>query len=215
MRPKCSRSGNTSACSGRNAPPESTSETQGSLKAAAMACARKCFFTVVGWYVPPLTDASLAMNITARPPTGPTAVTIPADGTSPPYIPKAASGDSSRTSAPASQMCAIRSRGSLLPRSRCREMARSRPPLAASAMHKSSSAASRRFAMSRSWNVAEFGSRTDTNAAAADTSSSSSASTPASPSPFKARQTSGGLARVSGGRPFALRAGPAEASKSS
>ena len=48
MRPKCSRSGNTSACSGRNAPPESTRYTHGSRFCSAISCARRCFFTVIG-----------------------------------------------------------------------------------------------------------------------------------------------------------------------
>jgi hypothetical protein len=36
IRPKCSRSGNTSACSGRKAPPESTRYRQGSRFSSAI-----------------------------------------------------------------------------------------------------------------------------------------------------------------------------------
>ncbi len=42
-----------------------------------------------------------------------------ADGTSPPYMPYAASGDSSRIAAPGSTSALMRSRGSSLPRARC------------------------------------------------------------------------------------------------
>ena len=46
MRPKCSRSGKTSDCSGKNAPPESTRYTHGRLILHRDSCARRCFFTV-------------------------------------------------------------------------------------------------------------------------------------------------------------------------
>jgi hypothetical protein len=48
IRPKCSRSGKTSSCLGKKAPPESTRYTQGSRLASAISWARRCFFTVIG-----------------------------------------------------------------------------------------------------------------------------------------------------------------------
>jgi hypothetical protein len=48
MRPKCSRSGKTSSCMGRKAPPESTRYTHGSRLCSATSCARRCFLTVTG-----------------------------------------------------------------------------------------------------------------------------------------------------------------------
>src|SRR5215203_1316647 len=78
MRPKWSRSGKTSACRGRNAPPESTRYRHGRLFCAATSCARRCFFTVSGKYEPPLTVASFATLTHWRPSTTPMPVTIAA-----------------------------------------------------------------------------------------------------------------------------------------
>ncbi len=83
IRPKWSRSGNTSAWSGRNAPPESTRYRHGSRFCAATSCARRCFFTVSGKYDPPFTVASFATIAHSRPSTTPMPVTIPALGASP------------------------------------------------------------------------------------------------------------------------------------
>ena len=47
---------------------------------SATSCARRCFFTVSGKYVPPFTVASFATITQARPSTIPMPVTIPADG---------------------------------------------------------------------------------------------------------------------------------------
>jgi hypothetical protein len=47
---------------------------------SATSWARRCFFTVSGKYVPPLTVASFATITHARPSTIPIPVTIPADG---------------------------------------------------------------------------------------------------------------------------------------
>src|SRR5215831_11685584 len=62
---------------------------QGRWFCSAISCARRCFLTVIGKYVPPLTVASLATITTSRPETRPTPVTSPAAGASPSYIPSA------------------------------------------------------------------------------------------------------------------------------
>src|SRR5919202_843235 len=90
---------------------------------AATSWARRCFFTVTGKYVPPLTVASLATTTTSRPATRPMPVMIPAAGASPPYMPCAASGESSRNGLPGSSRAATRSRGSSLPLAECRSRA--------------------------------------------------------------------------------------------
>lgn len=48
IRPKWSRSGKTSSCIGRKAPPESTRYRQGRRFSSATSWARRCFFTVIG-----------------------------------------------------------------------------------------------------------------------------------------------------------------------
>jgi len=58
---------------------------------------------------------------------------MPAAGTSLPYWPHAASGESSRKAVASSSTKSMRSRTSSLPRARWRWMCASRPPVAASA----------------------------------------------------------------------------------
>src|SRR5690348_6768463 len=131
MRPKCSLSGKTSSCSGRNAPPESTRYTQGRRFSSATSCARRCFFTVIGKYVPPFTVASLATTTISWPCTRPMPVSRPAAGAAPSYMPCAASGESSRNGEPGSSSARMRSRDSSLPRAVCFSRALSPPPAAA------------------------------------------------------------------------------------
>ena len=54
----------------------------GSRFSSAISCARRCFLTVSGKYVPPLTVASLATITHSRPCTLPMPVTMPAAGAS-------------------------------------------------------------------------------------------------------------------------------------
>src|SRR5215216_3745154 len=68
-------------------------------------------------FVPPFTVASLATSITSCPETRPTPVSIPAAGTRPSYIPKAARGESSRKAVPGSSSNSVRSRTGSFPRS--------------------------------------------------------------------------------------------------
>src|SRR5512137_170709 len=60
-------------------------------------------------------------------------VSTPAEATSPPYMPCAASWESSRKGAPTSRSWRMRSRGSSLPRSVCLARARSPPPCSTAA----------------------------------------------------------------------------------
>ena len=53
---------------------------QGRRFCSAISCARRCFLTVIGKYVPPLTVASLATITHSCPSTTPMPVTMPADG---------------------------------------------------------------------------------------------------------------------------------------
>ena len=53
---------------------------QGRWFSIAISCARRCFFTVIGKYVPPLTVASFATTTQGRPCIGPMPVTMPARG---------------------------------------------------------------------------------------------------------------------------------------
>src|SRR5690606_11081582 len=94
--PKWSRSGNTSACRGRNAPPEWTRYTHGSRFSSAISCARRCFFTVTGWYVAPVTVASLHTTKTCRPLTRPIPAATPAAGHAVPAAREAGVGDDAR-----------------------------------------------------------------------------------------------------------------------
>src|SRR4029077_12459219 len=55
----------------------------GSRFCRAISCARRCFFTVMGRYVPPFTVASFATIMHSRPCTRPTPVTLPAACTAP------------------------------------------------------------------------------------------------------------------------------------
>src|ERR1043165_7582677 len=101
----------------------------GSWFCIATSCARRCFFTVIGKYVPPLTVASLAMIRHSRPCTRPMPVMIhAAGGSSSPYMPFAASGESSRKGVFGSSSAAMRSRGGIFPCSRCRARYFSPPP---------------------------------------------------------------------------------------
>ena len=212
MRPKCSRSGNTSSCKGRKAPPESTDTftqplheretghnismwshipryTHGKRFWPAISCARRCFFTVMGKYVPPLTVASLATIMHSwllakqretcgerhagqgggtNPWMRPMPVTTPPDGTGESYISQAASGDNSRNGEPSSSRALMRSRGSILPRSRCFLMAFSPPPWRTSSWRSRSSAMSlsisSRLALNSGDVVDTFASRTGMSA---------------------------------------------------
>src|SRR5215216_6108383 len=93
-------------------------------------------------FVPPFTVASLATSITSCPETRPTPVTIPAAGTRPSYIPKAARGESSRKAVPGSSRRSILWRTGSLPRSLCRLWAFSPPPRRATAERSRSSSIS-------------------------------------------------------------------------
>ena len=96
---------------------------QGSRFCSAISCARRCFLTVSGKYVPPLTVASFATITHSRPSTTPIPVTMPAPGACPSYISHAASADSSRKAVSGSQSRSIRSRAVSLPRARWRSSA--------------------------------------------------------------------------------------------
>ncbi len=80
--------------------------------------------------MPPFTVASWATIRHSRPETRPIPVMMPAQGTSSSYMPQAASCDSSRKGEPVSISVRTRSRGSSLPRFRCRARAVSPPPSA-------------------------------------------------------------------------------------
>src|SRR6185312_10939088 len=110
----------------------------------ATSCARRCFFTVMGKYVPPFTVASLATTITSQPLTRPMPVMSPAAGAASSYIPCAASGDSSRNGEPGSSRARMRSRGSSLPRATCFSRALAPPPSAVRARAAFSSSVSLR-----------------------------------------------------------------------
>src|SRR6476661_8713262 len=77
---------------------------------------------------------------TSPPPIRPMPVTIPAPGLAPSYMPKAASGESSRNGDEGSSTRSIRSRTGSLPRAACFAWAAGPPPAAASASRRSSSA---------------------------------------------------------------------------
>ncbi len=76
---------------------------------------------VIGLCAPPLTVGSLALTRHSTPLTQPMPVTRPTPSSS--EEPQPASGESSRNGLSASSRVAIRSRGSSLPRSRCRATA--------------------------------------------------------------------------------------------
>ncbi len=101
-RPKSSVSGNTSSCSGRNTPAESTRYSVGIRFSSAIVCARSTFFAVIGKNAPAFTVASFATIMHSRPLTLPNPVTTPAAGAPPysPYIPYAAQSPNSRNSVP-------------------------------------------------------------------------------------------------------------------
>ena len=109
---------------------------------SATSCARRCFFTVSGKYVPPFTVASFATITHSRPSTTPIPVTIPADGACPSYSSHAARAFSSRNAVPGSTSRSMRSRAGSLPRERCRSTDASPPPAATSAVRSRSSATS-------------------------------------------------------------------------
>src|SRR5690348_2161421 len=120
---------------------------QGRRFSSATSCARRCFFTVIGKYVPPFTVASLATTITSQPLTRPMPVMSPAAGAASSYMPCAANGDSSRNGEPGSSRARMRSRGSSLPRATCFSRAFSPPPSAVRASWVFNSSVSlRRFA---------------------------------------------------------------------
>src|SRR5438128_4401398 len=115
---------------------------QGSRFCSAISCARRCFLTVIGKYVPPLTVASFAMIRHSRCCTRPMPVTRPAHGASSSYIPFAASGESSRNGVFGSSSAAIRSRTGNFPCCLWRSMYFGPPPSRASAILRCSSAMS-------------------------------------------------------------------------
>src|SRR5690348_10198121 len=94
----------------------------------AISCARRCFLTVIGKYVPPLTVASLQTITHSRPETRPIPVTMPAAAIVSPYMPYAANCDSSRNGLPGSSKPRTRSRGRSLPRATWRFRASPPPP---------------------------------------------------------------------------------------
>ncbi len=87
----------------------------------------------------------------SRPMTRPMPAISPAAGTSPPYMPCAASGPSSRKGEPGSSRASTRSRGSILPRSRWRTRAAGPPPSRARATvaRRSSTSAAMASALAR------------------------------------------------------------------
>src|ERR1051326_4381990 len=119
---------------------------------SAISWARRCFFTVVGKYVPPLTVASLATRTHSRPSITPIPVTIPAPGAWPSYISQAASAESSRKAVSGSSRRSIRSRAVSFPRERCFSSERSPPPRATCAVRSLSSATSSSIRVRRSLN---------------------------------------------------------------
>ena len=112
---------NTSAWLGRSAPPDSVRLTSGSRLRSAMSIARRALCIVIGLCAPPLTVGSFALTRHSTPLTQPMPVTSPTPSSS--LEPQPASGESSRNGLSASSRAAIRSRGSSLPRSRCRATA--------------------------------------------------------------------------------------------
>src|SRR5512137_127576 len=118
----------------------------GSRFSRAISCARRCFLTVIGKYVPPLTVASLHTITHSRPATRPTPVMIPADGAALSYMSYAASCDSSRNGVPGSSSIWTRSRGSSLPRAVCLARASGPPPTATALTFSFRSATSARMA---------------------------------------------------------------------
>src|SRR5271165_4816941 len=105
----------------------------------AISCARRCFLTVSGKYVPPLTVASLATMMHSTPSTCPMPVTMPALGASPLYISHAASAENSRNAECGSMSSSTRSRAGSLPRATCLAIASAPPPCATSAWRAASS----------------------------------------------------------------------------
>src|SRR5690242_10414719 len=82
---------------------------------------------------------------------------IPAPGASSSYMPKAASGESSRKGEPGSSRRRKRSRGSSLPRAVCFARAASSPPCAARSTLARQSATSAAIAVALAWNSFEAG----------------------------------------------------------
>src|SRR6266511_414593 len=122
---------------------------------SAISCARRCFFTVSGKYVPPLTVASLATITHSSPSTTPIPVTIPAPGACPSYRSHAASVLSSRKAESGSTSRSIRSRASSFPRERCRSTAFGPPPAVTCAGRSRSSATRASMRSARSAKISE------------------------------------------------------------
>ena len=118
-----------SFCVGRSAPPLSTSWMDGRPFSPAICAARKPFFSVLGFDVPPFTVGSLATIMHSTPSTTPMPVTT--DAPTVKSVPHAASGDSSRNGVSGSSSSSMRSRAVSLPRSWCRVTYRSPPPSSA------------------------------------------------------------------------------------
>src|SRR5919198_286846 len=97
---------------------------------SAISCARRCFLTVIGKYVPPLTVASLATITHCCPSTTPIPGTIPAPGAWPSYMSHAARAESSRKALSGSTRRSTRSRAVSFPLDRWRSTAFGPPPWA-------------------------------------------------------------------------------------
>ena len=108
-----------------------------------MSCARKCFLTVSGKYVPPLTVASFAIIMHSMPLTRPIPATTPAHGIACLYTPKAANCEISKNGEPSSINVFMRSRTNNLPRPSWRSFNAAPPPwlIVATLLRKSSTSA--------------------------------------------------------------------------
>src|ERR1700722_20191377 len=105
--------------------------------------------------------ASLATIMHSRPDIRPTPVMMLAEWTSPPYSPKAASGDNSRNAVPGSIRRSTRRRAGILPRAVCRARDASPPPPATSLSLSRSSATNARMTSALRAKSDEVGSMLD------------------------------------------------------
>src|SRR5262249_24439520 len=133
----------------------------GSPFCSATSCARRCFLTVSGKYVPPLTVASLATITHSWPSITPIPVTMPADGACPSYMSQAARAPSSRNALPGSSRRSTRSRAGSLPRERWASIALSPAPRATKAVRSRSSATSASICSRRRQNTSDSRSTCD------------------------------------------------------
>mmetsp|Transcript_19812 Transcript_19812/g.41905 ORF Transcript_19812/g.41905 Transcript_19812/m.41905 type:complete len:212 (-) Transcript_19812:113-748(-) len=126
---------------------------EGSLFCSAISCMRRCFFTVMGKYVPPFTVGSFATMHTSLPCTRPMPVTSPPQGTeSLPYRSSPAYMLSSRKGEPGSTSWLILSLTRSLPLLSALLTASSPPPLEMRSMSDWSPATSLSMAALFSWN---------------------------------------------------------------